>query len=392
MFYLISKPRTDDHSFFVFRKLMEQTGLSDTAKIYYMWSNPPIQVMYFLDNTDFSDPLVVIAIKDLLDNWQEFNHWHEKQQPIPQKISQIAQQNSNTQFLLFTSLENLHLEINEPNVHIVNLGGDLVNQKLSYIKIKPVLDKNFNSDTSFICLNRQRRDHRIVLMSYLMGRGYDKFGIITYLANTTPYAKTEPEEFLDRISWEFDEEAHTEIRSVILDGYHRLRNFYPENADDWEIYKNAPNDNVSNFNRCLRPRYRNSFVEIVSESSFCAPSFNVTEKTAHTFYGCNFPILLGGQGIVQHMRDLGLDLFDDVVDHGYDNMSNPFDRIVNAFDKNYQLLSNAAYAKQQWQRCQPRFEANVEKIRQIYNWYEDRMNQQFLQIAQKICIKNGNFV
>jgi len=102
--------------------------------------------------------------------------------------------------------------------------------------------------------------------------------------------------------------------------------------------------------------------------------------------------LLGGQGIVQHMRDLGLDLFDDVVDHGYDNMSNPFDRIVNAFDKNYQLLSNAAYAKQQWQRCQPRFEANVEKIRQIYNWYEDRMNQQFLQIAQKICIKNGNFV
>lgn len=388
MFYFISRPPTDDHSFFAFRKLMTESGLAETAKIYYMWSNPPTKVMDFLDTTDFSDPLVVIAIKDMLDNWQEFNYWHDKQQAIPHKISQIAQQNPNTQFLLFTSLENLHLEIHEPNVNIVNLGGDLVNQKLSYIKIKPVLDKNFNSDQSFICLNRQRRDHRIVIMSYLMGRGYDKFGLVTFLANTQPYARNEPEEFLDRISWEFDEEAHTEIRSVILDGYRKLKSFYPEDADNWEIYNNQPNDNVANFNRCLRPRYRNSFVEIVSESSFCAPSFNITEKTAHTFYGCNFPILLGGSGIVQHMRDLGLDLFDDVVDHTYDKMPNPFDRIVAAFDSNYQLLSDVAYAKQQWKRCEQRFENNVEKIRQIYSWYDERMNRQFQQIAQKVCITN----
>ena len=53
----------------------------------------------------------------------------------------------------------------------------------------------------------------------------------------------------------------------------------------------------------------------------------LTEKTAHCFYGCNFPIILSGAGAVAHLRQLGLDVFDDIVDHSYDLEPDPVHRI-----------------------------------------------------------------
>lgn len=388
MIYTLSRPPTDDHTFFMFRKLMEEAQLPADHQIYYMWSNPPDRVISFLDSTQFTSPLVILGIKDLLDGWAEFNFWHDKIEVIPERISDVAKIHPQTNFILFTSLENLDLELVEPNVHIVPWGGDLVNQKVPYQKLEPVLNKNFNSDKSFICLNRNRRDHRIVTLSYLLGKEYNKHGYISYLSNNTDSAEFQPTNFLDRICWEFDYERHDQIKDIMLNGYKLLLELEQPEADNYEIYAfyhRKTNDNFTNFNAHLRQRYQNSFVEIVSESSFCAPAFNITEKTANAFFGCNFPILLSGCGIVQHLRGLGLDLFDDVVDQSYDNIANPFDRIVAAIDRNERLLKDADYAKQKWKECQGRFESNYKIIRNVYDWYDARTRSKFTEIIQKIC-------
>jgi hypothetical protein len=158
-------------------------------------------------------------------------------------------------------------------------------------------------------------------------------------------------------------------------------------ADNYDIYLEygqKSTDNASNFKNRLRNLYRDSFVEIVSEPVFSSPSFMLTEKTAHTFYGCNFPIILAGCGAVAHLRELGLDVFDDVVDHSYDSIKNPIDRVVAAVESNRTLLTNPDYAKQSWKRCQPRFERNVEVMHNIYSWYEQRARQRFAETLELI--------
>jgi hypothetical protein len=385
MIYTISKPPTDDHTYKMFLQWVKK--MPNEHQAFYMWSNPPQTVLKFFDNINIDKPLVIIGIKDLLDGWNEFNYWNQSHQPIPEKISDTVKKHPNTQFILFTSLENLHLELSESNLHIIPWGGDLVNQESSYRNLLPVLDKNFNSDCTFISLNRNQREHRIVALSYLLSQGYNKFGYITYLSNKTNLKKAPPT-LLDRINWEFDQPRHDVVRSKMIDGYDLLMSLNVNDQDEFEIYNHyglKANDNATNFSLRLRSKYQKSFVEIVSESSFCAPSFNVTEKTANSFFACNFPIFLGGSGLVQHLRDIGLDLFDDLIDHSYDTIANPFDRIVAALDNNQQLLTDAPYVKQIWAQCRPRFESNYEKIRTVYDWYDARTERMINEVIQKIC-------
>jgi hypothetical protein len=144
------------------------------------------------------------------------------------------------------------------------------------------------------------------------------------------------------------------------------------------------NDNLGNFENRLRSLYQNSFVEIVTESSFAPSCFILTEKTAHAFYGCNFPIILSGSGAIAHLREIGLDVFDDVVDHGYDLIENPFDRIVTAIDANRRLLTDCDYAKKSWKDCESRFENNVKVMRNIYSYYEQRTRQKLSAVLEII--------
>jgi len=374
--YVISQAVYDDFSLPLFRDLVGDN------ESYYMWSCPPITMDRFFQSAKCKSSLVFIGIKDLLDCWAEFNWWQDQQQAGSISIQEFVRRHTDTQIVLFTSMENLHLEINEPNLHIIPWGGDWVNQRSRYSALTPVLDKNFNSEQTYISLNRNVRTHRLVTLSYLYGQEYDKTGVITYLKNPNGM----PEVFLDIVGWEFGPE-HADIREIILNGFDRMKSDNIHPVDDYDIYnkygqKNT--DNANNFENRLRGLYRNSFVEIVSESVFSSPAFMLTEKTAHAFYGCNFPIILNGCGAVAHLRELGLDVFDDIVDHGYDLISNPFDRVVAAIEYNRRLLVDTDYVKQSWKTHRPRFERNVEVMREIYSWYETRTRQQFAKTLELI--------
>lgn len=384
MIYTISKPDTDDFTHAMFQRIVNE--LAPNVRAYYMWSNPPSEMELFLSRFKTNEPMVFLGIKDLLDCWGEFNFWHDTQQLGSQLLCIMAAQNPNTQFVLFTSLEHLELEIQQPNLHIVPWGGDYVNQRTQYAELQPVLDKNFISNKTFICLNRNVRDHRIVNLSYLFGKGYNNHGVISYLGKTLARHQHEPAEFLDRISWQFDEQ-HNLARDSMINGYKQLispTNFLPDRFEIYKVYGKSVNDNVGNFNSRLRSLYRNSFVEIVSESSFTAPAYMLTEKTAHCFFGCNFPILLAGQGAVAHLKDIGFDMFDDIVDHSYDKFKNPFDRMITAIDSNRRLLLDSDYVKQCWSRCRPRFENNIKVYSTMFDWYEHRTKQQLTKILE-IC-------
>lgn len=371
MIKVLSRPPTDDFSFYIWKDLLSQ--ISQDYEAYYLWSTPPERLETLLKCVKFQKPLVIIAVKDLLDMWKEFNHWTDRQTAGAKLLSETARAYPEKRFVIFTSIENLQAEINEPNVQIVQWGGDIVNQFELYPGLEPVLNKNFDNPQHYISLNRHSRIHRLVLLSYLYGLELDQFGKITFLSQTALKSTN----LLDQIDWRFST-RHQQDRKIILDGYTKIcqqPDITPIKVNS--VYIASNNDNVRNFNLHLRPMYENSVVEVVTESSFSAPGFNLTEKTQNAFYACNFPIVLGGRGIVQHLRDLGFDMYDDVIDHSYDSVANPFDRIIAAVKNNQRLLCDADYARQQWLACRTRIEANVDVVRNVYSWYERRARQQF---------------
>jgi hypothetical protein len=367
---IFSRAPNDDFTFSLFKSWLG--SVSADYEAYYVWTNPPDQFEKFLNGLTLSKPNVIIGIKDLLDMWLDFNWWTDSAQKGTQLLIQLAQQHPNKNFIIFTSLENLNLEIVAvPNLQVISWGGDLLNQAQQYPKLEPVLNKNFNSDQPFISLNRNTRQHRLILLSYLFGCGYDQHGYISYLGQCRP--EYEKPDLLDILPWEFDMERHVDCREKILLGYTKFYNNKSLMVDDYGIYGKAVNNNVGNFDQSLRLKYQNSFVELVSESSFAAPGYLITEKFLNSVYGCNFPIVLGGVGIVAHLREIGFDMFDDVVDHSYDSIENPFDRIIVAVENNHRLLVDADYAKQSWKQHQQRFKNNLVVAKdRMYTWYKNR--------------------
>ena len=106
-----------------------------------MWSGNARSLDQFFNNANFQTSLMIIGIKDLLDIGT-FDWWNDRRQSIVTLIEIFAAQHPNTKIILFTSFENLEIELQHPNIHIIPWGGDWLNQQAEYKILKPVLNKN----------------------------------------------------------------------------------------------------------------------------------------------------------------------------------------------------------------------------------------------------------
>jgi hypothetical protein len=87
----------------------------------------------------------------------------------------------------------------------------------------------------------------------------------------------------------------------------------------------------------LLPVYAKCQVNIVTETQYDEPPGIVSEKTLMAMIAQQVPIVIGHQGIVQDCRELGFDMFDDLVDTSYDSMPNDI-RVEQAIIKNQDLI------------------------------------------------------
>ena len=72
--------------------------------------------------------------------------------------------------------------------------------------------------------------------------------------------------------------------------------------------------------------YKKSLFSIIAETS--VHHTFLSEKTFKVFAAGQIPIMCGPQGAIMHLKQLGFDVFDDIVDHSYDNISNWQERII----------------------------------------------------------------
>ena len=315
---------------------------------------------------------IVLGIKDHLTSYN-FNPWKDQTPVMVEYLQNFVTYYADKKIIILTSMENLEAYLQAPNLTIVPWGGDLTNQMDEYKTLDPVVEKNFNSDYIFLNLNRNKRSHRAVTVSLLYGLGIQQHGLISCMFRDAV------DDVFEFTQWEFTNEQQY-IKTIISNGFTLLKCAELSLNDDEDIYGKVPNDNVTNFKNVLSEYYKNTFVEIISETSYTEKAYLLTEKTLNSIYGCNFPILLCGQGSVKFLRDMGLDMFDDIVNHSYDSIENPIDRLYKAITDNLELLTNSEKTKQIWKDNQHRFLANINFAKNnIYKYYADRADKQFTQ-------------
>ena len=85
---------------------------------------------------------------------------------------------------------------------------------------------------------------------------------------------------------------------------------------DYGQYPGTEND--ENFVR-LAPVYARHPVNIVTESQYQGPGM-ITEKTLLAMIALQVPVIIAHKNCLAQAQDLGFDLFDDIVDTGYDSL------------------------------------------------------------------------
>ena len=349
---LNKRPPEDDFTFDLWQELLHT--IERPFSSYYMCYDAKQIKKMLIDSSLIDNPNIILAIKD---------HMEPDGQEL---LTKLANQYHATNFVVLTSMENFPGPGVIPNnLQTVCWGGDITNQLAAYNDLQPVLDKNFGSTKNFLALNRGSRQHRIFLLTYLYILGIQSHGHLSLLQPQNPGGA---------YNWDqlFELPRQSTIKQQFFATHDQVINDRSLQNFPLSLVYPTFNDNVSNFNNNLRDLYRNSFVEIVSETTFSLLPYLVTEKTRNAFLGCNFPIILSGRCHVQHLRDLGLDLFDDIINHDYDRCWNPVDRIIMAITLNQGLLTDLQGIKNAWKSCQQRFQNNVEVFKTLGHHYRNR--------------------
>jgi len=107
-------------------------------------------------------------------------------------------------------------------------------------------------------------------------------------------------------------------------------------------------------------------------------SIFLTEKTFKTFDLYQIPMWFAVPGTVDQVRQLGFDLFDDVIDHSYDTETDPTTRLdlimdqIKQLDDRYSLDDCQQLRRNLWPRLQDNY-ARLDQLIQDYTTTHDRL-------------------
>lgn len=160
--------------------------------------------------------------------------------------------------------------------------------------------KSSNDIKTYNCLQKRLRPHRLWFYSELYQQGLLQDGLVSQ------NSFTQNQTWFDQmcLSKEEVDSCNTTLPSLV----------YGKN-------NNEHNDNYY-IRRILKDVYLDSWVSVVSEVSYGNDSLSVfiSEKTFKAIACCHPFIILGSQGSLQKLKDMGYRTFDGWIDESYDTM------------------------------------------------------------------------
>jgi hypothetical protein len=148
--------------------------------------------------------------------------------------------------------------------------------------------------------------------------------------------------------------------SIPMTNYH----FGPETTLEHGILNGSYKNSETYQHLLQKTVFEPACVSLITEPAFYERETIHTEKTVMAIYGGTFPIWVGGWGLADWMKSLGFDVFDDIIDHSYQYMSDPLDRCYHAVKLNLELLQNFDLVHELLQKNQSRLEHNLTLLKQ----------------------------
>lgn len=322
----------------------------------------------------YEDPIIDISLwlateseTNIILLQQDHLHYTNQQSLVSENIIgliKLASQYPNKRFLFHCFTGQLSKELNQ-----VILPSNLIVTAsevwcfwwgLTIYKYGHQITKKNPNIKKFICLNNRNRPHRSMLVAYLLGKNLDQHGDVSCL-EWNQYINLPancPQSIVETIQQGIDSYSSDRL----LDVPYSNKGF------------------LHNYNHQIFNLHKSSYAEIISETTFFETSRFITDKYIQSVLGANFPILIAVEGTATALKDIGFDLFDDIVDHSYDIILDPVVRLASAVDLNLDLLTDP-HIDLLWQKYRQRFLTN-----QHYMFTEllDRVND----IVQKDCYAN----
>jgi hypothetical protein len=124
--------------------------------------------------------------------------------------------------------------------------------------------------------------------------------------------------------------------------------------------------------------YSNSYINITTETNFESNNIiHITEKTFTPFNFYQIPVFVATYQHVKYLRDMyGFDMFDDLVNHSYDNEIDNGKRLFMIADEIKRLNENPQVVKDFYKNNEERFIKNRNIIYEILN---DKRDYNFFQ-------------
>lgn len=211
-----------------------------------------------------------------------------------------------------------------------------------------------DSKKLFLCKNKNIKLHRLYFLSYLQ-----KNNLLKNFNYSNLDIHQWSEKNLYRIK-NFNEQDYDDLYESIIQIIDNGR----VNTDSELLVDEMRDVNItdSGYNfagNIIEEDYNNTLVNVVTESVFFEPMIHLSEKTFKPFAFLQLPIFLASYNHVKNLRDYyGLDLFDDFINHEYDNIKDDTKRMKAVVDEVKRLSSKQDEVKKFFTDNQDRFYKN----------------------------------
>lgn len=211
----------------------------------------------------------------------------------------------------------------------------------------------------FMCHNNKMVSHR--LSTIVMLKQNNLLDSVDYSCVDFSLGRFNNEKDLEEIL-EGEYKQFTDSYNSIIESGPKL-SFYEKNEFKFNEI-DSPIINVDTF--------KNSYVNIVTETDFSDDVIHITEKSLKPFYYYQLPIFVAPYQHLNHLRKIyGFDFFDDLIDHSYDNEKNPSKRIKLIFEEIKKIKNNPDVIKDFYIMFKDRFISNNKLVCEITNKKND---------------------
>jgi hypothetical protein len=302
---------------------------------------------------------------------------------LKQKLDDLAKDRcvilttaQNNDFLDGPTLCNLH--------HLWIPGATMIIDGDQWAGISPVREKNFQSSKHWISLNYGQHHHRNMMAMILLGHD---LGLNLDPALDTGNLYISPDRVQSFESWQ-QYWGHSLPRlspkqcDILESGFQRLvaRDNGGQPDRDFLLKHERTISPSDNFDRCLRHHYSDSVIEIINDTTFYNPAGTThNEKYRNAVMGMNMPLIVSNLYAVREFKELGFDVFDDVLDHSYDSISDPMARMFALVDDNLEMLRNRNLARLCWMKNIERLVENIRHLQRIEETVQTRAIENFRQ-------------